>query len=342
MSITLPNTTENASQTMKEIMAGRYSTPELVEFLRHYQGAPPSKEIMNSFLEAIKQSAAYSLNTADFDKPIIDLAGTGGDGKHTVNLSTLSAVTAAATGLVKTAKYGNRSASGICGSMDVLEEVGIKIELTEQELKQQLREKGFSPMYARTVYPGGKFVAEARSTVEGPTIFNILFPLARPVIGDVRFVFGIAKKELIPEIEELYLLQENTRCVLVHGLDGVDEVSVTEEGETMYSLIDNKRLSKGVFACKDLFGIQPAELSLLQIKTKEEAVKLFLQTLDATTANDKVRAIRDAVVANAAVALFAALDEDNMDISNAGKYTDVARSAIESGRALALVERLKV
>lgn len=342
MSIPIPKTKEQAHRVMAEIMKGQHTTPDLVDFLKHYQAHFPTEEIMGEFLRAIKQSAAYLLNTADFDKPIVDLAGTGGDGKHTVNLSTLAAATAAATGLVKVVKYGNRSATSICGSMDVLEEVGLDIELDEATLKRQLTEKGFSPMYARAVYPGGRFVAEARSAVEGPTIFNILFPLARPVIGDVRFVFGIAKQELIKPIEQLYLLQKKTRCLLVRGLDGVDEVSITGEGETQHSLIDNGKVRQGVFSSKEVFGIKPVDLSLLQVETKQEAVEVFLQALNPAFTNEKVKAIRDAVMANAACALFTALDDGNMDIINARKYLEALRDVLQAGKALRLLEALRV
>mgnify|MGYP001570001082 CR=1 FL=1 len=339
--ISIPRTKEKAHQIMIEIMSGRYATPDLVDFLQHYQAHFPTEEIMNEFLGAIKQSAVYLLNTADFDKPIIDLAGTGGDGKHTVNLSTLAALTAATTGLVKAVKYGNRSATSVCGSMDVLEATGLDIELSEATLKKQLTEKGFAPLYARAVYPGGKFVAAARSIVEGPTIFNILFPLARPIIGQARFVFGIAKPEMIKPIEKLYLLQPKTRCLLVRGLDGVDEVSITGEGKTQYSLIENGQMKQGVFSAQEVFGIEPIDLSLLQIETKQEAVDVFLQVFNPAFINGKVKAIREAVAANAACALFVALDEGNMNIAAAKKYLEILNNVLRTGKALKFLDELK-
>ena len=341
MSISIPQTKKQAQQIMVEIMRGQHATPDLVDFLKYYQAHFPTEEIMNEFLGAIKQSAVYSLNTADFDKPIVDLAGTGGDGKHTVNLSTLAALTAAATGLVKAVKYGNRSATSVCGSMDVLEAVGLNIELSEAALKKQLTEKGFAPLYARGVYPGGKFVAEARSIVEGPTIFNILFPLARPVIGQARFVFGIAKQEMVEPIEKLYLLQPETRCLLVRGIDGLDEVSITGEGKTQYSLIENGQAKQGVLFSQEIFGIEPIDLSLLQIETKQEAVDIFLQVLNPAIINEKARTIREAVMVNAACALFVALDEGNMNISDAKKYIEALNDVLRTGKALKFLGELK-
>jgi anthranilate phosphoribosyltransferase len=331
----------NNYQLMKTIMQGKYETNQLIELLKKFQKNEPSPETLNSFLKAIQDSAEYTINTQNFDKPIVDLAGTGGDEKNMINLSTLSALTCAATGLVNVAKYGNRSATSLCGSMDVLEKIGSNIDLTKKQIKQQLKDTHFAPLYARAVYPGGKFVGPARAAVQGATIFNILFPLARPIHGDLSFVFGLAKETLFPQIENIYLTQKNIRCILVHGLDSTDEISISGKGQTKYSLIENGQIVKGLLDCQKIFNIRPVNLTLLQIAHKEDALDLFLQTLNPDLTNKKLEAIRNAVIANASVALFIALDKNNKNVKEAAKYTLIVKDALTSGKALALLKQLQ-
>ena len=324
----------NDYQLMESIMQGNYETNQLIELLKKFQKKHPSPETMNNFLQAIQDSAEYTIQTKNFDKPIVDLAGTGGDEKNMINLSTLSALTCAATGLVNVAKYGNRSATSLCGSMDILEKIGLNIDLNKKQIKQQLKNTHFAPLFARTVYPGGKFVGPARSAVQGATIFNILFPLARPIQGDLKFVFGLAKKNLFTQIENIYQKQKNIRCILVHGLDDTDEISVTGQGKTQYSLIENGKITKGILDCQKIFNIKPVDLSLLQISDKNESLKLFLDTLNPKIKNKKVSAIRNAIIANAAIALFIALDKNNLNLHDAAKYIPIIKSALASGKIL--------
>jgi anthranilate phosphoribosyltransferase len=341
MSISIPNTKSQAFKVMEDMLQGNYSTDELVAFLKYFQKHPANTQLLQSFLEAIKFSAAYTISTKDFDTPLIDIAGTGGDGKNTINISTLTGIFCAATGLVKVAKYGNRAASGMCGSMDVLEANDIQIDVSFKEIEQNLHDKNFSPLFARSVYPGAKNVAEARSKVDGPTIFNLLFPLARPIIGDPKFVFGVADKQLLDMISEVYIAERKTRCLLVHGLDGTDEVSVSGTGETEYVIIDNAQSISGRFSCQDIFGISPIKLSELQIGNKREAIRLFIEVCNPHFQSDKFQSIRKSVYANSAVALFIGLDSGNTEIKNAGKYLSVLEEKFRSGKVIELLKKLQ-
>lgn len=341
MSILIPNTSSQAYKGMKDVLQGRYSTDEIVVFLKYFQENPASTQLLQAFLEAIKSSATYTINTNDFETPLVDIAGTGGDGKNTINISTLTGLFCAATGLVKVAKYGNRAASGMCGSMDVLEANDIPIELSPKEIEHNLHSKDFSPLFARSVYPGAKNVAEARSKVNGPTIFNLLFPLARPIIGEPKFVFGVADKKHLKLIADIYKSDQTTRCLLVHGLDGTDEVSVSGNGETEYALIDNCQTISGKISCQDLFGITPVNLSKLQIENKEEAVRLFIEVCNPYFQSDKVDAIRKSVYVNAAIVLFIGLDSESLEIKNAAKYLSVIEETFNSGKVMQLLKNLQ-
>lgn len=341
MDLEMPKSKNEAYKIMSEIMKGSFSTDELVKFLMASKTSELSRGVLRGYLEAICNSGVYKLDTKLFDKPIIDIVGTGGDGQHTANISTLAALICAATGLVYVAKYGNKSASGICGSMDLLEGLGINIELSEEQIINQLKSLGFAPLYARSIYQGGKFVAEARQKVGHPTIFNLLFPLARPVIGDLHFVFGCATQSQVDTVEKIYAKEENVRSLIVRGLDQTDEISICGTGKTRYRLIDNKRVKHGVLSCQKLFGILPINLSLLQISTKEEAIQLFNDALDPHVKNEKVEALRNAGIVNAVVALFIALEKNQIDISQARKYFSIAQEVLLSGKVFELVQNLK-
>ncbi len=342
MSIQIPKTPELAFENMSSMMQGQFSTSEIVKLLKFFQQHPASSEIMNSFLLAVKFNSHYVINTSEFTKPIIDIAGTGGDGKSTANISTLTGLFCAATGLVNVAKYGNRSASSLCGSMDVLEAIGIPIDLEFEAVTLNLRRYGFSPIFARSVYPGAKYVAEARTQISGPTIFNLLFPLARPMIGNPSFVFGVSDFKQVAEIADIYELEENVRCILVHGMDGTDEVSTTGSGETAYVLIDGGQTKQGKINCQKLFGFKPTELSKIQITSKEEAAELFIKVCDPQAHSLKISAIRQSVLANAATALFVGQDPKNMNLDEAKKYLTKLDQTFRSGKVLKLIEDLQM
>lgn len=330
-----------AYKSMSAILRGFYNTGELVEFLMACKVTKLTRNQIKGYLEAICDSAVYKLDTASFDKPVIDIVGTGGDGKHTVNISTLAAFICAATGLVYVAKYGNKSASGICGSMDLIEKLGINIEQSEKQNTNQLKKSGFAPLFARAIYPGGRFLAEARKKVGKPTVFNLLFPLARPVIGAQRFIFGCATLRQMRIVAKIYAGQKNVRCLIVHGQDGTDEISIAGNGKTNYILIDRGRIKSGIFDCEKALGISPISLDLLQVSSKEISINRFKDAINPRIRNKKIEAIRNAGIVNAAAALFIGLEEDEMDISRAKKYLADAQRALLSGNVFKLIKALK-
>src|SRR5690242_4598056 len=114
-------------QLMFEIMSGKHTTAQIVAFIEGAEKNQPTAEQLSQYLQAIRDTATFRIQANQEKKRVLDIAGTGGDGKHTVNISTLAALVAAATDQVQVYKYGNRSASGVCGSMDVLEKVGVPI-----------------------------------------------------------------------------------------------------------------------------------------------------------------------------------------------------------------------
>ena len=331
----------DAYNIMSSIMKGEYDTNKLVGFLVASEVALLSRGILRGYLEAVCNSATYQIDTQSFDKPVIDIVGTGGDGKNTVNISTLASLICAATGLVDVAKYGNRSASGICGSMDLLEGLGIDIELSKEQVINQLKTLNYAPLYARAIYPGGRFVAEARKQIGKPTVFNLLFPLARPIQGEQYFIFGCATQDQMDTVEKIYSKEQDTRCLVVRGFDQTDEISISGTGKTRYRLIDHGKVKYGVLNCKEIFGVSPVNLDLLQVNTKEEAIEIFKAALVPSVDNEQVEAIRNSALVNASIALFIALDKGQTDLGGAKKYFSIAQDALLSGRVFELVQNLK-
>lgn len=331
---------EKSYDLMRSIMTGNYSTDALIKLLTEHKLTALSSEILQEYLSAIKDTAIYQINADKFDKPLVDIVGTGGDGKHTANISTLASLICAASGLVSVAKYGNGAASGMCGSMDILNALEIAISLSKEEAEESLNKKGFTPLYARSIYPGGRYVAEARKLIGEPTIFNLLFPLARPVVGKQRFIFGCATTDQMKIVEKIFEKDRNIRCMIVHGFDGTDEISISGSGQTRYSLIDNGRVSRGILDCYEMFEIMPVNLTHLQITSKEEAIEIFKSAINPAIKSEKIAAIRNAGIINAAMALFVAIDNNDIDITHARKYLEIVSDALLSGKVQQLVNKL--
>lgn len=330
-----------AFEEMQKIMNGYFDTDGVLEFLCNNDLHTLSEEVLQGYRSAVIASGLYTLDTSQFEKPVVDIVGTGGDGRSTANISTFASLICAATDLVNVAKYGNRSASGICGSMDIFENLGIKIELSENEVIGFINNFGIAPLYARFIYPGGKYVAEARSQFKLPTVFNLLFSTSRPFKGNLKFIFGCALESQLKTVEKFFISDLNTRCLLVNGHDSTDEISISGNGKTNYSLIEKGSVKRGIMNCNKLFGISPGDLTLLQVSSKEEAVDLFSNALDPSKSGKKIGALRNAGVVNAAAALFIALENGEDNPAEINKYISCSRDALASGKVLELVKDLK-
>ena len=181
---------EDASAVMHQIMAGEAAPAQLGAFLTalHIKGETP-EEIAG--MARVMREKALPVNVAG---PLIDTCGTGGDGKNTFNISTAAAFVAAGAGL-KVAKHGNRAASGSCGSADVLEALGVKIDLPPQGVEQCIEQVGLGFMFAPVFHPAMRHAAPVRREIGIHTVFNILGPLTNPA-GVQSQLLGISRAEL--------------------------------------------------------------------------------------------------------------------------------------------------
>jgi anthranilate phosphoribosyltransferase len=261
------------------------------------------------------------------DRVVVDTCGTGGDGAHTFNISTLAALVAAGAG-VTVAKHGNRSVSSRCGSADVLKELGVDIGIDAAAMGRCLEQVGIGFLFAPALHSAMRHVIGPRREVGIRTIFNILGPLSNPAGADAQ-VLGVYDRRLVPVLARVLAALGTRRAVVVHGSDGLDEITLT--GRTFAAFLEDGRVeereidpaSLGLALCQpeDLAGGDPTDNAVI--------ARAILEGRD--------RGPRRSIVAlNAAAAIYAAGAADDLAAGLA-----LAERSLESGAALAKLERLK-
>jgi len=217
---------------------------------------------------------------------LVDTCGTGGDRLNTFNVSTISAFVVAAAG-GKVAKHGNRSISSKCGSADIMEALGIKIELTSEEVSRQIEEIGLGFMFAPLFHPSMKNVIKQRREVGVRTIFNILGPLSNPADANYQ-VMGVYDKSLVELLTKVLQNLGVKKAYIVHGLDGLDEVSIT--AETYVGEINESDINFYTVKPED-FGLKRANVSEIQggdVECNKEIALNILQGKDYSSKTDFV------------------------------------------------------
>ena len=256
---------------------------------------------------------------------VLDTCGTGGDVRGTFNISTAAALIVAAAG-VRVVKHGNRSASSKAGSADVLEKLGVKLEVTSETLQECLAQANICFAFARSHHPAMRFVASARTALGIPTIFNLLGPLTNP--GKAKHqLLGVFTPELTDRLAAVLRELGSERAWVVHAEDGLDELSTL--GRTRVSELKHGHITTWLFDPKNV-GLDYARLSDLQVTSVEEAADAMRQVLAGKTGPR-----RDIALLNAAAAMVIA--GTSKDIAHGlGEAAD----AIDSGRATTTLETL--
>jgi len=217
---------------------------------------------------------------------LVDTCGTGGDRLNTFNVSTISAFVVAGAG-GKVAKHGNRSISSKCGSADIMEALGIKIELTAEEVSRQIEEIGLGFMFAPLFHPSMKNVIKQRREIGVRTIFNILGPLSNPADANYQ-VMGVYDKSLVEPLTKVLQNLGVKKAYIVHGLDGLDEVSIT--AETYVGEIDESDINFYTIKPED-FGLKRANVSEIQggdVECNREIALSILKGKDYSSKTDFV------------------------------------------------------
>jgi anthranilate phosphoribosyltransferase len=312
-------TRAEAEAIMEEILSGRVETPEIVSLLLGMNARPVQPQELAGFAAVMRRHAA-PVFTDERLKPahLVDTCGTGGDGCDTFNISTTAAIIAAAAGAY-VAKHGNRAASSRCGSADVLEALGAHVDIPLQRCGEAIRELRLGFLFAHAAHAATRHAAAARKQIGVRTAFNLLGPLTNPA-GAHSQVVGVYSADVIDTVAATLSELGTQRAFVVHGADGLDEISVS--GETMVAEIHNGQTRRFTITPED-FGVARSSIESLRGSTAVENAALIRAVLD-----NEPSPRRDVAVINAAAALVVAgLAKDFRD------GAQLAANSISSGVA---------
>ncbi len=259
----------------KEILEGQASTAKIAAFLQGLRMSGETAHEVEAFVEVMLDHALEFPRPRD-GEPIVDTCGTGGDGQNTFNISTTAALLAAAAG-VRIAKHGNRSASSKCGSADVLERAGYNIEITPDEAAKQLAEHRFCFLFARTYHQSMRHAAEARRELGIRTLFNLCGPLSNPARPTHQLI-GVSSRELVEPMTQTLRMMGSRGALVVHGTDGMDEISLAQVTEGMH-LDSDGRMHLWHVSPTDL-GIKPVEVADLVGGGPDENLRIMREVLE--------------------------------------------------------------
>lgn len=310
---------EEAATAMRAIMEGLATPAQIGGFLV----ALRAKGVTVDELEGLARTTLELARPVRTPGPVLDTCGTGGDRAGTFNISTLGAIVAAAAGAT-VAKHGNRAASSRCGSADVLEALGVRIDLGPEGVERCLAEAGIGFMFAPVFHPAAAHAAPVRRELRIPTVFNFLGPLTNPARPAAQVV-GVSDPRMLPLVAEV-LARRGIRAKVVRGEDGLDELTTT--GPSVVFDVRDGAVAEG--------RLDPAALGLARAAPED------LRGGDVEENVRVVRAVlggeggprRDVVLLNAGVALEVAGRAASVE-----EGVELAARAIDSGRAAEVLER---
>jgi anthranilate phosphoribosyltransferase len=309
---------ETAKKVLVDLTSGKFNPSQTTAFMTVYMMRSITVDELQGFRDAMLELC----HRVDFDLPVMDVCGTGGDGKNTFNLSTLSSFVVAAAGQ-PVAKHGNYGVSSACGSSNVMEYFGYKFTADQDALKKSLDRVNICFIHAPLFHPAMKNVAPIRKDLGVKTFFNMLGPLVNPAFPRRQLV-GVFSLELARQYA--YLYQNSSKDFLVlHSVDGYDEVSLTGPLKVFYNRGEKM--------------VSPADLGLPQVRYEdilggqsvEESAAIFKAVLE----GKGTVAQSNAVIANAAMALYAANQQQAL-----AEAVEKAREALVSGKALNTFRKL--
>ena len=304
---------------MRDIMEGRASSEQIAAFLTALRMKGETipeitslAKVMRNYCRQIHPKVAGNL---------VDTCGTGGDKIKTFNISTTSAFVVAGAGLA-VAKHGNRSVTSCCGSADVLEALGLKLDVPAETVEKAIEEVGIGFMFAPVFHPAMKHAVKPRKEIGIRTVFNILGPLTNPANAETQLV-GVYQESLTDPLAKVLLNLGLSQAMVVHGLDGLDEISTL--GRTKISWLRNGGVSSLTIEPEDL-GIERASHDALQGSSPEENAATTFRIVNGHCARNDPR--RNIILLNAAAGIVVGGKADSL---KAG--LEVAAESIESGAA---------
>jgi anthranilate phosphoribosyltransferase len=318
-------TRDEARSVMSDILTGACTDAQIAAFLVALNMKGESVEEIVGFAEAIRSAAApinaedSIIDVSDTERDaLVDTCGTGGDASGTFNISTATALVVAGAG-VRVAKHGNRSVTSQCGSADVVEALGVKLTLAPTRVAQCLDEVGIAFLFAPAMHSAMKFVQTARRELRLRTVFNLLGPLTNPAHASAQVV-GVYSADLVEKLAEALCLLGLKRALVVHGSDGLDEITIT--GATRIAEVRAGAV-RTYEVEPEQFGLTRAPIGAILGGNVSENAAIIRSILD-----DERSARRDVVLLNAAAALVAAERADTLAVG-----IPIAAHSIDSGAA---------
>ncbi len=314
---------QEAREAMLCLMRGEASDAQIAALLTAMGMRGETAEELAGFALGMRDSAT---TISPGVSPLVDTCGTGGDGLGTFNISTCAALVAAGAGAY-VAKHGNRGVSSPCGSADVLEALGIEIELDAERARECIEKVGIGFLFAPRFHPAMRNVMHARLEMGIPTAFNLLGPLTNPAGADAQ-VIGVGRRDKAPLVAQALAELGISRAMVVHGEDGMDEISTTAPslvweiaaGRVRHYRLDPVELGLARASLRDLAG-----------GSADESARIIREKVLAGSRGPD----RDAVLINAAAALMVAGKAGDL-----GEGIALAQRSIDSGAALCKLEEL--
>jgi anthranilate phosphoribosyltransferase len=321
-----------ADGAMEQILSGLATDAQIAQLLAALQMKGETVEELVGFATAMRRHAAriFPGDHSRRGEPLVDTCGTGGDAKGTFNISTTAAFVIAGAG-VRVAKHGNRSISSKCGSADVLEALGVRIDLQPERVARCIDEIGIGFLFAPAMHAATRHAMPARRTLRGRTVFNLLGPLTNPAGASVQ-VAGVYDANLTELMARALGELGGKRALVVHGADGLDEISIG--GETSIAELRDGTVRSYTVVPED-FGLPRAPLESILGGDAKHNAQIVHTVLGRSLLYREHGAHRDIVRANAAAALVAS-----------GRATDwldgirIATESIDSGAARERLEAL--
>ncbi|NDE71538.1 MAG: anthranilate phosphoribosyltransferase [Actinobacteria bacterium] len=318
-------TTDQVRWAMNQILSGEAKEEDIRQFLLGLKAKGESVTEVVGLVDEMYEHA----NLIEVSERAVDPVGTGGDGFNTINISTAAAIVTTAAG-ARVIKHGNRAATSKSGAADVLEALGIAINLNAAQVAESVRKIGIGFAFAPNFHPAMRFAAPVRKSLGTPTIFNILGPLANPAQASVVSI-GVAREEMLELIARV-LAQRGCEGFVFRGDEGLDEISVS--GKSTILSIHSGAIERATFDPREI-GIESFEIQELAGGDAETNARAIREVFEGRTG-----AQREAILLNAAAAIAAFRGDFDLGIEQqiANGYV-WAKSAIDSGKALQLLER---
>jgi anthranilate phosphoribosyltransferase len=325
---------EQAAVAMEGIMTGEWTHSQIGAYLTalHMKGETRDEIVGSAY---VMRSKAFRLEVKR--RPLLDIVGSGGDALKTINVSTLSGLVCAGAG-VSVAKHGNRAMTGMCGSADILEGLGVEINISPADAIRGVEQNGFAFLFAPHFHQSMKHAVTPRKEIGIPSIFNHLGPLTNPV-GPEFHLLGVNQKQNLRRFTDVLVGLENPRSMVVHGHDGMDELTITGESQVMEQ--DRGQVKEYAIAPED-FGIERVELSELTIPDKESAIRLA----DAFLRGHAPKPHENLVLLNAGAGLYVAGKapsiKEGLELAHETVHSGAARNVLDKVVAYTQSKRIAV